>query len=310
MIELYRRILDYLMPLERGILGWGENGFLGNGGNFGLSNMRSGYLNGRFFYTGLGSGQSGGGYVPEKIRGGGFTREVGGVLAVGGLGGVDIARGIGGASAVNGVGGVSGLRDVGGLRGMGGVRGAWNVGNNWIWGMESAALNAVNSASALNAISAANAVNAVNSTSKQNALGYRLGESLEKQLNGWQILGTDSTASIDRSVEITGFFVTEGIRKMLGEQNGFSQNRKTGVVRRIQNAVSENKSLSESWRMQNAVSPKKAASSINGFEENTEEPAAIRGFDENAGRDADTLIDMLCGALREAAFSMSEGVHY
>ncbi len=62
--ELYRRILDYLMPLERGILGWSESGFWVNGSDFDFAYSRSHDINGRFFYNGRGNGQPLGGLLP------------------------------------------------------------------------------------------------------------------------------------------------------------------------------------------------------------------------------------------------------
>ncbi len=286
-MKLYEKILELLKPLGRidrnayGRLGGTGLGVLTEFGDFGLDNTRSD--NGRFFYTGLGSGQPDGGYVrvdSEKIRGDVFTRNAGGVLGVGGL------------RAVDGVGGVWDTLS------------AWNVGNDSIWGMDSAskALNNVNAIS-------------VNAASKQNAWEYRLGEGLEKQLNGKQILGTNGLASIDRSWENTGrgFSVMGRIGELSGEQNAVSQRIKTGETWGTQSAVSQNNRLSGMGRRQSAVSQKRTAANaaICEFAGSDARESGGAASTENAGGcDADTLIDMLCGAFREAAFSMSEGVHY
>ncbi len=335
--ELYRKILDYLMPLERGILGWGENRFFGNGGDFDSAYSRSD--NGRFFYTGLGSGQPLGGYVrveSEKIRGDWFTREVGGgVLGVGVMRTVDAVSGVGGVlsgDSISGIGYAGYMRaadDVGRMLGMRDKHGAWrnwstwNVGNDRNWGMESTS-RALTGANAVNALSPLNAMSAANTASKQNALKFRLGEDLEKQLNGKRILGANFLAPIDRSLEITGrgFSAIGGISELWGDQNGFSQNRKKSGTLGTQSAVSEKIRSGGSERMRKAVSPKlTAANAISSFEESAERTEAIRGFvgrdgsetarlEAAGGYDTDELIDRLCGAFREAAFSMSEGVHY
>ncbi len=267
-MKLYEKILKLLKPLGRidrnayGRLGGTGLGIFTEFGDFGLDNTRSD--NGRFFYTGLGSGQPDGGYVhvgSEKIRGDVFTRNAGGVLGVGGLRAVD---------------------------GVGGVMGAWNVGNDSIWGMDSAskALNNVNAIS-------------VNAASKQNAWEYRLGEGLEKQLNGKQILGTNGLASIDRSWENTGrgFSVMGRIGELSGDQNAVSQRIKTGKTGGTQSAVSQKRTTA------NAAIRELAGS-------DARESGGAASTENAGGCDTDTLIDMLCGAFREAAFSMSEGVHY
>lgn len=354
-IKLYEKILELLKPLGMRVFGWSENGSLRNGGDLGLDNMRSehdrlGYdrtdnILGRFFYTGLGSGL----FVPEKIRGGQSRRGVGsvpgveggrgfeglrGALDVGGIGGMGGVLGMGGADVVAGLRGLSNLSGLNGLNGARDTRNArseqsaWSIVNYWERSAESTALNA---AKALLAESAANA------ESKPNALNYRglrIGESLEKQLNGKQILGTNTPAPIDRSWEITrrAVSVTEGLRGSRGEQNGSSGKIKTGAARGTRSAVSENEGWNGSLKLRNAVSAKITAESENGgFEENAER-AAVRGSAGSAafggresgetarlgasggrggaGGDTDDLIDRLCGAFREAAFSMSEGVHY
>ncbi len=345
-IKLYEKILELLKPLGMRAFGRSENGSLRNGGDLGLDNMRSehdrlGYdrtdnILGRFFYTGLGSGL----FVPEKIRGGQSRRGVGSVPGVEGGRGFEGLRGVLDVGGIGGIGGIGGVLGMGGadvVAGLSGARdmrnarseqSAWSIVNYWERSTESTALNA---AKALLAESAANA------ESKPNALNYRglrIGESLEKQLNGKQILGTNTPAPIDRSWEITrrAVSVTEGLRGSRGEQNGFSGKIKTGAARGTRSAVSENEGWNGSLKLRNAVSAKITAESENGgFEENAER-AAVRGSAGSAafggresgetarleaswgrggaGGDTDDLIDRLCGAFREAAFSMSEGVHY
>ncbi len=334
--ELYQTILELLKPLGKGIFGRGENGFLGNGGDLGLDNTRSD--NGRFFYTGLGSEQRFGGYVPEKIRGNRNTRNMGGIRSVGGVhdaGGIlNMSGGLGASGAL----GVGGILDAGSALDVNGMGGARNVRNTW------SDLNARNDRnrgkeSTSEALTDAKAINAVSAANEQNALGYRLGEVLNKQWNSKRILGADILAPIDRSWQITRrrVSVTEGTSGSREEQNGFFQIIKTGGVWGTQNAFPENKIEDGSEKLKNAFSPKKAtASELGGFEENAEKLAAVRGFAGrepsgaaagfggaevhldmsgmrnivSGGCDTDTLVDMLCGAFREAAFSMSEGVHY
>ncbi len=335
MTELYRKILDYLMPLKMGILGWSESGFWVNGSDFDFAYSRSHDINGRFFYTGLGSGQPLGGLVhveSEKIRGERSSRGVGGVSGVNGVNGAGNVRGVGGVLSTDGISGIGyagymrAVDDVGGVRGAWSNWsnwGAWNVGNDRNWDLESASI-ALTGTNAVNALSPLNAVSAENAASKQNALRFRLGEDLEKQLNGKRILGADHLAPIDRSLEIVGrgSSLIGGIGELWGDQSGFSQNRKTSGTLGTQSAVSEKIGSGGSERIRKAVSPKlTAANAISSFGESAERTEAIRGFARRDGGETarlgisdeygtDELIDRLCGAFREAAFSMSEGVHY
>lgn len=300
-IELYRRILELLEPLGGGVFGRGA-GMIGRSGKSGLAGavfprelgatiQRIG--NGRFLYTDLGSLEQFGGIVSGPARGDSVRGSIRNTGALGGyVSGVARGDSIRGAGNTLRMLGMLGMPETLGIREVGSVRSAVNYRNR---GTEAART----------AYGGFGGQNAFEGTAA------RYGESSDKQLNGGQVSWAgDILAPIDRSWNLIAA-VSERISGMRGERNTVSEKIRTGDRAGRQNAVfvKDTREAGQTEKAEYAGKIREDIGTGSGSPRKDEDGAA-RADMPRARNGADEVIERLCGALREAAFSMSEGVHY
>lgn len=294
-LELYRKFLELLEPLGSGVFGRGAGmiGISGISGKSGLSGsvfprelgatiQRFG--NGRFLYTDLGSAETFGGYGTGAAWGGirGNVRGAGVTL------GMLETRGM------------PEMLEMSGGREVGSVRSAVNYRNV---GTEAART-------------------AYEGPGGQDALrdkATRYGESPNRRSNGGRTSWAgDILAPIDRSWNVLTT-VSERISGIRGERNTVSEKIRTGERSGERNAVFIKNARETRETRQTGQTAKSTETGYAGkIRENKGTGSGSAREAENmvetprsrSSGGADEVIERLCGALREAAFSMSEGVHY